>query len=269
MLPPVPRAYRCQTLLDPFIGVGLATQQERERDVLARGQPRQQVEDLEDDPDPSPPELRPVGFGEPASGMSVNDDIALRGPVQAADQVEEGALPAAARSHDGQELPLGHLQRNPLHCADDRGAPLIDLGDSFQPDHVPSQAARPPITQRRESRQCRERGLTSCAGAVSKEENSRHAGCAGHDLALGLSHRLRGLQAASSGPPASLLLPGLLGDDPTHRWPGLPPVRTPVRLAARADLQSGTPLRPLPEKTSRVRTRPSWLASGYSWWTTS
>src|SRR2546425_5462345 len=69
MLPPVRQAYRRQTLLHPFLGVGLAAQQERERDVLARGQPRQQVEELEDDPDPLPPELRPVGFGEPASGM--------------------------------------------------------------------------------------------------------------------------------------------------------------------------------------------------------
>src|SRR5437870_3738522 len=151
MLPPVRQAYRRQTLLHPFLRVGLAAQQERERDVLAR---------------------------------------------------------------------------------------------------------RPRLTQRRASRPWREREVTACAGAVSKEENSRHAERAGHDLALGLSHRLRGLQAASSGPPASLLLPGLLGDDPAHRWPSLPPVRTPVRLAARADLQSGTPLRPLPEKTSRVRPRP-------------
>src|SRR5207247_9165874 len=103
--PPAPPAPPRHTLLHPFLWVGLAAQQERERDVLPRGQPRQQVEELEDDTDPLPPELRPVGFGEPASGMSVNDDIALRGPVQATDQIEEGALPAAARSHDGQELP--------------------------------------------------------------------------------------------------------------------------------------------------------------------
>src|SRR6266480_1627684 len=96
--------------------------------------------------------------------LSLHDAL----PIQAADQVEERALPAAARSHDGQEFPLGHLQRNPLHCPDDRGASLIDLGDSFQPDHTPSQAVRPPITQRHESRQCREREVTACAGAVSK-----------------------------------------------------------------------------------------------------
>src|SRR5438552_18052486 len=104
MLPPVRQAYRRQTLLHPFLGVGLAAQQERERDVLARGQPRQQDEELEDDPDPFPPELRPVGFGEPASGMSVNDDIPWRGPVQAAAQPEAGALPAAARAHGAPEV---------------------------------------------------------------------------------------------------------------------------------------------------------------------
>ncbi len=48
MLPPVGQAHRRQTLLHPFLGVGFAAQQERERDVLTRGQPRQQVEELEE-----------------------------------------------------------------------------------------------------------------------------------------------------------------------------------------------------------------------------
>src|SRR2546428_9388848 len=108
---------------------------------------------MEDTPAPLPTELRHVGFSEPRGEEPADDDIAYRGPVQAPNQVEQRALPAAARPHDGQEFPLGHFQRNPLDSPDDRGASLIDLGDSLQPDHTPSQAARPPITQRTESRQ--------------------------------------------------------------------------------------------------------------------
>src|SRR6266496_4020378 len=142
-----------QAFLHPTLWMRVAPQQQRKRHILARGQPGEQVEELKDDADPLTPEPRPVVLRKFPRRASINDDVPFRRPVQSPDQVQQRAFSTAARSHDGQKFPLGHLQGDSLHRPDGRGASLIDLGHSFQTDHAPSRNARSPITYRHKLRQ--------------------------------------------------------------------------------------------------------------------
>ncbi len=85
-------------------------QQQRQLDVLERGQHRDQVVGLEDEPDVVGAPAGDLGLGEVAQILAVDDDLALGRPVQPRDQVQERGLARSRRSHQGQVFTLGDLE---------------------------------------------------------------------------------------------------------------------------------------------------------------
>ena len=55
-----------------------------------------------------------------------------RGPVQAGDQVEQGALAAPRRAHQAHELPGRDVKRDPIQGGDGRPDPTVDLGHPLE-----------------------------------------------------------------------------------------------------------------------------------------
>ena len=68
--------------------------------VLADGQVVEQVEELEDEADVRAAEPGGSRLAEPVDADAVDRDLALRRPVEAADEVEQRRLAAAGRAHD-------------------------------------------------------------------------------------------------------------------------------------------------------------------------
>src|SRR5690606_27205537 len=100
---------------------------QRELDVLQARLPRQQVEGLEDEPDPAVAHVGEAVVREAADVLAVEDVAAAGGGVEAADDVHERALPRAARPHDGDVLPPLHLDGEPAEGVDERRAHLVRL----------------------------------------------------------------------------------------------------------------------------------------------
>src|SRR5207302_2185578 len=84
----------------------------RQSDVLGRGEAGDQVEELEDETDV----VAPVGgertVVERVDVAAVDGHRARVGRLQAAQDVEQGALAAAARAHDGDELSGDDVERD-------------------------------------------------------------------------------------------------------------------------------------------------------------
>ncbi len=81
----------------------LAPQLQRDLDVLARGQGRDEVEGLEDEADRLRPHAGPLVLGERGEVVAVEHHAAAGRPVQAGEQAEQRALAAARGAGDGQE----------------------------------------------------------------------------------------------------------------------------------------------------------------------
>ena len=77
----------------------------RQTQVAFHRQRREQVESLEDEADPPPSELRPLGVIELREIVPLDAHASRRGRQEPAERVEEGRLPTARRTHDGHELP--------------------------------------------------------------------------------------------------------------------------------------------------------------------
>src|SRR5690606_24091407 len=73
--------------------------------VLQRGALREEMVHLEYETDFLRTDPGDLVLGEPAGVGPVDDDLALRGRVERAEEIEEGALAAARRPHDGEALP--------------------------------------------------------------------------------------------------------------------------------------------------------------------
>src|SRR5258707_354166 len=69
-----------------------------------RRQRRQQVEELEDEADLVAADSREVVVGQPGERFAVDADLAGRGTVEAADQIEERRLAGAGRSDNREHL---------------------------------------------------------------------------------------------------------------------------------------------------------------------
>ena len=82
----------------------LVAQAQRQRDVLGRGQRGEEVEELEDDADVVAAERRALLVGERVHVDALDLDRSLVGRLEAAEHVQERALAAAARPHDGDEV---------------------------------------------------------------------------------------------------------------------------------------------------------------------
>jgi hypothetical protein len=93
----------------------LAGEQHRQLDVLGHGEVLDQVEELEHVTDPSTPQQRTRGLAEPADVLAVHRHGAGIRAVQAAEQVQQRRLAAAARAHDGDPLTGGDVQVDAAH----------------------------------------------------------------------------------------------------------------------------------------------------------
>src|SRR5262245_50085016 len=91
----------------------LAGDRERQADVLADVQERDEVERLEHEAGLVSPDARRLAIREPGEIVALEEDRPARRPVEPAEQLEEGALAGAGRAHEGDELARAHRQRDP------------------------------------------------------------------------------------------------------------------------------------------------------------
>ena len=76
-----------------------------------------------------PPKEREIAIVQFAQVLPINHNPAAVGQREAGHQVQQRALARAARSHDRQELPLRHFQRDTRQRGDGFGALLKILRD--------------------------------------------------------------------------------------------------------------------------------------------
>ena len=86
---------------------GCARELRRDAHVVANAQVVEQVEELEHEPDPGSTEAGRIRLTQSVDPDAVDEDLAARWSVEAADQIEEGGLATARRPHDRRDSP-GH-----------------------------------------------------------------------------------------------------------------------------------------------------------------
>jgi hypothetical protein len=81
-----------------------------EDDVLDGAHPRQEVEALEDEAEGQQAQAGALGVGEGVHRGPVQEHLPRRGPVEEADELQQGALAGARGADDGDELPVVDAQ---------------------------------------------------------------------------------------------------------------------------------------------------------------
>ncbi len=105
-------------LLEPD-GVGLAAGElERQRDVLGRGQHRQQVEELEDEADVVAAQLRQLVVVHARDVLAGDGDLTRGGLVEAGEDVHERRLARARGAHDGGQPTTSDVERDAAQGVD-------------------------------------------------------------------------------------------------------------------------------------------------------
>ena len=117
---------------------------QRQLDVLERRRAGEQVERLEDEADLPVPDLGALVAVEPGDVDPVEKVAARRGPVEAADDVHEGALAGPGRPHDGDELARVDREGYAVEGPDLDLAHRVDLDEVLDPDDLQGQNLRPP-----------------------------------------------------------------------------------------------------------------------------
>src|SRR5699024_1478630 len=79
-------------------------EQARQLDVVGHREVADQVEELEDEPDLAAAHLGPLGLAEALHAGAAELDLARRGPVEPAEQVQQRRLAAARWAGHGDEL---------------------------------------------------------------------------------------------------------------------------------------------------------------------
>ena len=79
-------------------------EQTRQRDVVADGECRQQVEELKYEPDTIPPDACQLIVAQRRQRTTFEVDVSARRPVHRAAQVEQCRLSASRRPHEGDEI---------------------------------------------------------------------------------------------------------------------------------------------------------------------
>ena len=114
----------------------------RHGDVLVGGERRNQMEELEDEADLLPAQLRQRVLVESGDVHVVDQHGAGRRRVQAGDQSEERRLAAARRSDDRHELAVRDLQRQRVKNGQRLAAAGHGFGNVSQLDHDPGRPNR-------------------------------------------------------------------------------------------------------------------------------
>jgi hypothetical protein len=109
-----------QELCGAFMEAGPrpAAQVQGQADVLEARQRRQQVEELEDEPDGVSPDFRELVVRKAAEGPAADPHFAGGGPIEAADEIEQGRFPGPGRPDDRHHLTLGNGQGDAAQGAD-------------------------------------------------------------------------------------------------------------------------------------------------------
>src|SRR4029079_19760842 len=103
-------------------------------DVLERGDARNEVEELEDEPDALEPVRLQRALVHRGEILAVDEDRSRRGTIDAAEQVQQRRLAAAARSHDRDRGSLGHVPRAVAQRVHVAGGDLVPLADPANGD---------------------------------------------------------------------------------------------------------------------------------------
>src|SRR5262249_4685677 len=104
-------------------------------DVLLRSQGGKQVEELEDESDLPPPEDRDLVVGHAGDRRATDHDLARRGLIETAEQVEQCALARAARTDHRDEFALRDVEGDRAQGTDLGLATSVDLPHAAQGDH--------------------------------------------------------------------------------------------------------------------------------------
>src|SRR5207302_2402826 len=126
-----------QQLVRFRVGFGIAGQLHRNRNVFARGQSGDQMERLKHKADLLQAQLRELVVRQLRDVPSVNRDGAGRGSVHAADEPQQGGLPASGRPDDGKKLLGGNVERDVIQDGDFAAAADQPHGEVADCDHAP------------------------------------------------------------------------------------------------------------------------------------
>ncbi|KAG1081628.1 hypothetical protein G6F40_015417 [Rhizopus arrhizus] len=107
-------------------------QQQRQLDVLLRGQHRHQVVELEHEADVVAAPGRQLAAAHLVDALAFDADLAAAGVVQAADQVEQGGLARTGGAHQRDEVAARDVQVDAVQHLHFLGATLVGLGDVAQ-----------------------------------------------------------------------------------------------------------------------------------------
>src|SRR5437867_889605 len=111
-----------------------AHEQQRQLDVLERGQHRDQVVELEDEADVARAPHRELAPVQLVDRGVPHPHLARGRTVDAADQVEERRLAAPRGAHERDEIARGHVQRQAVEHRDLLLVALVDLADIAELD---------------------------------------------------------------------------------------------------------------------------------------
>jgi hypothetical protein len=116
----------------------------REHDVLDDRQRRQELEELEHDPDRPAAPAREVVLARAVDGGARDDHLAPTRAVDAADHVQQRRLAAAGLAAHRHELALSDLEVDLPQRRELAGGGRVALGDAFERDHN-GHATRAPL----------------------------------------------------------------------------------------------------------------------------
>jgi hypothetical protein len=114
---------------------GAAGQARGEQNVLLARQLRDQVEELEHEPDAVAAQPRQLALRAAVDAPAGQLDGARVGPVQRAEQVQQRGLPRARPADDGHELARAHLDRGAVEHAPGGAPAAVRLHQASRRDH--------------------------------------------------------------------------------------------------------------------------------------
>ncbi len=110
--------------------------EEGKLDVLEGGRPGEEVEALEDEPEATVADGRELVAREPRDLLAVEHVPPARRAIEAPEDVHQGRLARAGRSHDGRELTRGDREGHAAERVDLHVAHDVGLGDVLEADEL-------------------------------------------------------------------------------------------------------------------------------------
>src|SRR5262245_16832840 len=98
--------------------LGTPVEDERQGNVLQRGQCWQQVEELKDEADPGTPEESNLVIRHLPNEALIHQQLTAGGTIQTTDEMEQRAFSGAARPHDDSKFSSSDIQRDAVESDD-------------------------------------------------------------------------------------------------------------------------------------------------------